>query len=542
MEKIIYTNSAMIINDYDLGDCQTLEWNFKTYDPITHSVTFFGMYYDAENRRLFLPRGIDKFFVETKLKSVAKDDSPLFTKTKHCHGFEKINVKMKYFPKDERQKEALRFMLCADNYEINKYKSQFSVNLPTGAGKTYCSIATIVLENIRSCIISSQSGLLDQWKKCILEYTDCKPNDVCKLEGSQSLLRIINGKSSNMDRKIYLITHATLKSFGDTYGWDKVEKLFEALKIGIKVFDEAHQNFANMCMVDFYTNVYRTYYITATPTRSSKDEIKVFELYLRNVPSIDLWDQESDPHTKYIAIKYNSCPKFSDINECSNKFYGLDRNKYCAYLMNNPRFWMMFDYIFNLVEKAGGKALFFIQTNEAILKVKDRIISLYPEYKNDVGIYTSITEEKDRITEKNKRFILSTTKSAGAGEDIKGLKYTVVLAETFKSSLLAQQTLGRTRDPDTYYIELVDIGFKQLVRWYSDKKPIFSKYALSTREMKIQGSQVQNIAEDARIDRYNRMNRVVEFNCGKTVDAVTFLPQNENTIDCVCFLNGGPRD
>ena len=56
---------------------------------------------------------------------------------------------------------------------------------------------------------------------------------------------------------------------------------------------------------------------------------------------------------------------------------------------------------------------------------------------------------------------MTTTKSAGAGEDIPGLKYSVVLAEPFRSEVLARQTLGRTRDPNTTYIELVDIGFKQ---------------------------------------------------------------------------------
>ena len=47
---------------------------------------------------------------------------------------------------------------------------------------------------------------------------------------------------------------------------------------------------------------------------------------------------------------------------------------------------------------------------------------------------------------------LSTTKSAGLGEHIEHLKMTIVLAEPFKSNVIAQQTLGRTRDKNTVYI------------------------------------------------------------------------------------------
>lgn len=533
--KIVYTNSAIIINDYNFGDSPSLEWNFKSYDPLTHKYNLFGMYYDEQNRRLYLPRGIDKSFVEKKLQSIAVTDDPIETHIEHCHSYERVKIKIKYFPRDERQKEALRFMLCEGNYSWNKSKSQFSVNLPTGAGKTYCSIATIALEGIRSCIISSQSGLLDQWEARILEYTNLSKRDIGRLTGSQQLLRVINDSSSAMNKKIYLFTHGTLQSFGSTYGWDKIGLLFKKLKIGMKFFDEAHQNFENMCMIDFHSNVYRTYYVTATPTRSASTEIKIFGLYLRNVPFIDLWDENQDPHTKYIAFKYNSNPKPSDVMNCKNA-YGLDRNKYVSYLMKNGRFWMAFDYIFNLIEKSGGKALFFVQTNEAILKIKDRIVTLYPEYKHEVGIYTTLTGDNKQY-EKEKRFILSTTKSAGAGEDIKGLKYVIVLAEPFKSSLLAQQTLGRARDNNTFYIELVDVGFKQTKRYYEEKKPVFEKYALSTKEILMSQNGLPNMAEDARIDRYNRFKRAVTFNNPSQIEAVKFIndPNYQSAVNAVYF-------
>ena len=62
---------------------------------------------------------------------------------------------------------------------------------------------------------------------------------------------------------------------------------------------------------------------------------------------------------------------------------------------------------------------------------------------------------------------------------------TVVIAEPFKSEVLARQTLGRTRDKDTLYIELVDLGFKQTRNYYYSKLHIFNKYALTTSDTTI---------------------------------------------------------
>lgn len=523
LSKIILTPTAIMITDYDYGSCPSLEYNFKSYDPLTHKIEIMGMYYDSNNRVLYLPRSMDTDFIFRKLESKNFNGDYYRIDTYPYNKFSVFDkqIKLKYAPRDERQIKALQFMLCQGEYSYNIYRTQFAVNLPTGAGKTYCSTATIAFLNIKSIVITAQSSILDQWKNDILDYTNLDESDICKIEGSAVINRILSNKSNLIHKKIYLVTHSTLKSFGDSNGWNKVTELFEKLQIGLKFFDEAHQNFSNMCMIDFYTNVYRTYYVTATPKRSNKDENKIYSIYMKGVPAIQLFDEDSDPHTRYIAIRYNSHPTQADIYACKNKTYGLDRNKYVRYLMSNENFWYMFDHLFNLIEKQGGRALFYIGINDAIEKIKQRIIYLYPEYANDVGIYTSISDNKQ--AEREKRFILSTTKSAGAGEDIKGLKYSVVLAEPFKSEVLAQQTLGRTRDNNTYYIELVDTGFRQTNAFYNAKKKIFNTYALSTKQIDVPQSRIKELYQSAYSDRIERCKRGLEFNVSPMVKGVEFF-------------------
>ena len=526
--KMILHNSAIEITDCEPTDYPTLLRSFSIYDPLYHKSFPVGYYYDSENRRLFLPRGIDSDYVRRKVESVMDGDERFSSNVVHGHKFEYVTkkIKMKFLPRDKTQEEALRFILCKDKYRPNSSSSQFGLYLNTGKGKTFISTCAISYLGIRSMIITSQSGILDQWRERIEEYTDINDSEIVKIEGGPMINRILEGKSSIDDKSIYLCTHSTLQTFGSSHGWDKVGELFKKLGIGIKIFDEAHQNFQNMALIDFATrDVWRTYYVTATPARSDRQEDKIYKLYMKNIPSINLFNPEVDPHTNYIAIKYNSCPRPADINFCKNSIYGISNPSYIAYIIKNERFWIMFDYIFSLIYQSGGKALFYIGTNAGIEKVYERIVSTYPELQYDVGIYSSINPNKAEA--KNKKYILTTTKSAGAGEDIPHLRFSVVLAEPFKSEVLARQTLGRTRDPNTIYLELVDVGFKQLVNYFNSKKSTFSKYAASTKCLTVDNRKIFNLEEETRLSIRNRFKRGIYLNEISDIEAVTFTDKND---------------
>lgn len=523
--KMVLHNTAIVIQNCDPTDFPTLTRKFSTYDAIYHRLTPIGIYYDNSERKLYLPRGIDVDYVKRKVESIIEED---FTSTvihNRKYGYVTKPIRMKMLPRDDVQKEALKFVLCKDKYQRNSAKSQFGINLNTGKGKTFICSCILSYLGIRSIVITAQSGILDQWRERIKEYTDIDDSEIVKLEGGHMISRILNDSSTVANKSLYLCTHSTLQNFAASHGWDKIGELFNKLGIGIKFFDEAHQNFQNMALIDFSAcDVWRTYYITATPSRSDRQEDVIYKLYMKNVPSIELFNPDIDAHTNYIAIKYNSCPKPSDVNACKNSVYGLSNPPYIDYLMRNERFWIMFDYIFSLIYKSGGKALFYIGTNSGILKVKQRILFNYPELVNDVGIYSSINENKQ--IDKMKKYILTTTKSAGAGEDIPGLKYSVVLAEPFKSEVLARQTLGRTRDPNTTYIELVDVGFRQLVSYFNFKRPIFAKYASSTKLMFVDNPKLANIEEESRIIMKNRFKEVLEFNIPKNQEVIQFMDSN----------------
>lgn len=532
--KITVRNTCIIINDYNMGDSPQLEEIFKIYDMITHSFNNFGMYYDEKNKRLFLPSGLDLW----KIKGYFNEK---YYDRETAHPYKHIqDIKMKLLPRDEQQQEALRFMVGVNEYENNFHSNQLSVNLNTGKGKTYCSIATVAFFKIKTMIITGSNSLLSQWGQNIISYTNLQEKDIVHISGSDSINMILQGKSQKaLNGQIFLCSHGTLKSFGDTYGWDGVYRLFEILGIGIKIFDEAHTHFENMLMIDYYTNVYKTYYVTATPGRSNWRENRIFQLSIKNVPNIDLFDENNDPHTDYIAIKWNSRPTPQQISACRNK-YGLDRMKYIDYITKNSNFYSMMHIIMDLVIKCKGRVLMYIGTNDGILRVYHWIGTNYPEFIGDIGIFTSLLSKEQKLKEKQKKILLSTTKSAGLGEHIEGLKMTIVLAEPFKSEILARQSLGRTRDPKTLYIELVDMGFRYVKKFYFDKLPIFNKYASSVSDSTIDQYELDRRSQNIIDKRTTWRESPIELD-DKRFDFDSVLPkkkkENDGPIRPIEFIN-----
>lgn len=482
MPKIIIRNSSIVVEDYEAHSCPDLEKAFMVFDPTTHSYRYVALHYDSDNKKLYLPRGIDIWWVENLLHTEAFVEKNAYDKFDYYDN----DIKMKYLPRDDDQVDALQFAVGKGKYAATETKSQLSINLTTGKGKTYVAIGSMSIFAIKSVVITYARSVLLQWKKCILEYTNITSKEIYEITGSQSIYNLLLKSPEQIKKiKVFLVTHSTLKNYGDNKGWDSISTLFKHLRIGLKFIDEAHTNFDNMCMIDYYTNVFKTFYLTATPARSDTSEDIIYQFSFKNIYAIDLFHPDTDPHTHYLAMRYSSRPSAQILSACKNK-YGLDRNKYTNYIVTNERFRIMTVVVFNFIltkimTNPQDQMIVYIGTNEAIVKVREFLINTFPFLKYEIGIFSSIVDNSIKQLALEKRIILTTTKSAGAAIDIKNLKCTLVLAEPFKSEVLARQTLGRTRNHNTYYIEVVDRGFRYCNKYYIDKKKVFLKYALDTK-------------------------------------------------------------
>jgi hypothetical protein len=129
----------------------------------------------------------------------------------------------------------------------------------------------------------------------------------------------------------------------------------------------------------------------------------------------------------------------------------------------------------------------------------------YPEFAGEIGVFSGLVNQEDKVQEKKKRIILSTMKSAGAAEQIDGLKMAVVLAAPFKSTVTAIQAAGRLRDRDTYFVELIDLSFQSIKKYYYYKLSTYNKYMLSVSDVNMRDDDLDTKSYDCMMRREKTM-------------------------------------
>lgn len=489
MYTVEIRSTCMVLHNYEPGDNERLEKSLSIWDKSKHKYYPVARYYDSKNKKLYVCKGLELWLVIPSFARNTVSQTP-------PDQYDNIGqVLLKTQPRDERQYEAIRFCLGMDQYYSNRNLSQLSLNLIMGAGKSFVAIFCFAFYAIRTMVITSSVSWLEQWKEKILEYTNLRAEEIYIISGSNSIENLFNGKVNRKKIKFYLSTHSTLHSWGKNHGWNKLRQLFQDLRIGIKIYDEAHLYFDNICRIDFFSNVWKTYYLTATPLKSDFYQNIIYQKCFATVPKINLFDEINDPHTSYLAILFNSHPSAFSLDKCNNSTkYGFSIMEYIDYFEKTEVYFKLLQIVlihcFTNI-KPDEKILIYIGKNSAILNTYYWI--RYHYYNISVGIYTSLTKDSKK-SQLDNTVILTTTKSASALLDIPKLKKVVIFCEPFNSAVLAQQILGRTRDKDTEMIEMVDCGFQRIKEWYINKKRnVYTKYATEVNEIAYTESEINNI-------------------------------------------------
>lgn len=502
--KLEVYNTHIEVNDYDFFDCEKLIDYFKFYEAFTFQYRF--IHYDKDSRKLYLPRGLDVSFVESLLgvrahfNSISDSDRIYKNSTP---------ILLKYPPRDNKQKECIQFLTGKGKYAYTSRYTQLMVALGTGKGKTYLGIFYMALLNVKSIIITSNIDWLRQWKERILFHTNLNQKQIHLISGTKEMLS--KSKKDPYDLadmySIYLISHSTISNFINNYGKEELHKFFIKLGIGLKIYDEAHLNFENMANIDFFTNTFKTLYLSATPARGEENENRVYNLYFKNVPKISLFDRNVDPRTNYISVLYNSGISPIELNKCYT-IHGFSKTRYADYIIRNGNFYKAVAIIFNIISRIPGKKMFFLSTNESIMQLQDWIRLNYPEYRDHIGIYTSINPTKTYALDFP--IILTTSKSAGAAVDISGLGVSINLLEPTRSAPQNQQRLGRTRGNNTYYIDLVDCDCRSCRDYYIANLEMFRTHCISTRELDCRNDILGKRYNNVIVDRQKGINPFVK--------------------------------
>lgn len=469
MDKILLKQTHIIVENYTLGENKALEEMLTCRDKYD-KVTSIYYSYDTKNKVLRLPRGIDVNFLSTEL------DRPLEFVTLEEKP-KKMTIKLKVQPRNELQTKSIMFLTGEGEFSYTNKYSQLSLNLPTGEGKTYVTIASCTRIKEKVLIITNVENIKEQWYQSLLKFTNINEEEIININSSKILKKI--WEDDLPPYKIYLVNHATLTSFANKYSWFELDTIFKNMGIGVKVIDEAHKNFGNTVMMDLYTNVKKTIYLTATLNRSDWREDKVFNTFFSTIAKYGknaIYTKEKT--TIYVPVKYNSHPSVRTQARMKT-FRGFNRYRYCDYCIENEKFIeVLTQMLTTFTAKDYGKILILISKIDSGFILADMIREKFPNKK--VGIYNSKIDKEEKIEQKKSDIIISTAASLGTGSDINNLRV-VIMCEAYSSDVISIQTLGRLRTiegVECFFVELVDEGFNMIIEMQKRRERLF-KYRCS---------------------------------------------------------------
>lgn len=476
MNKIVVNRTYTSIPNYNIGDDEFLENQLSIWDKVYFRHNNIGFQWNEETKELRIPRSYSVNSLSSRFRELPMEFN-------YEHDPEaKVVYTLKYMPKNNIQKKAISFLLGDGDFAYSKKYSQLSLNLDTGDGKTYCTIAYLTFVKTTSMIITHNNSIKGQWYESFLKFTSLSENHILDIDGSSAITKILKmlDKKDTLPYKVYLVNHATIRNYAKKHGWDSIKELFIKLKIGVKVFDEAHLEFANLISIDLNTNTKRTLYLTANFKRDGIEESKIFKLCYGHVVSYGVETRnDKRKHIKYLGVLFNTYPSIQDQASVKN-IHGFDKNRYCDYLIEKDEFFNVVTRFTKLSFKNKGKVLILLSKIHAGEIMKEHLDYVFKEenINKTVSIYNSKISHEDKEKALMSDVIISTQKSLGTGNDIPGLR-TVIMTEAYSSKIIANQTSGRLRvysdEDDSFYIELVDIGFNRAYKMYKSRLSVFKK-------------------------------------------------------------------
>lgn len=468
MPEIRVFNTHIEVFPYKKGDAKNIEKLLSKYDNVSHKYIPIGFY--IEDSILYLPRGINLTLLKDTFNAIP-------TMVNIYDNFERISGgNMKFPPRDRIQEESIDFLTSTGNFVNGNRYNQFGLNLDTGDGKTYCMTNAMLQLKMKGIIITHKQILKEQWMKTILEMSDVSEDRICDISGSEVMEAIMEGK---IVADYYYVNHQTLNNYARIHGWRMLHEFFNKIKVGIKIVDEAHKFFENSLMIDFFTNTYKSFYLTATFTRSDPKEVKIFKtafssLYRFGEETFDY--EEKRKHIVFIVVYFRSHP-VNEENLRLNTGYGFSSYKYIDYELNEDYNTLIkvIRRVVKQTENLNGKTLIISPKTESVDTIADKL----RDY-TDKTVGTVHSKNSSEVNEegRNSDIISSTIKSIGEGDDIKGLRVLINI-DPIGSKALADQLRGRLREyskeDDTFFFHLVDTSVPESYAFLKRILPVMSR-------------------------------------------------------------------
>ncbi len=468
-------NSLILRNpDLESDEYKKFEKAFSVYDEIYHK--YFSSVITIHDGDVYIPASIGENRIRYYFKDAEFVKNYASTVKSAAMHYEMINK-----PRSDIQKEAIAFL---SRMRSNNGPREMFLSLPTGTGKTFVTITMIGLLRKKAMVIVDSIELAEQWKSQFLKHSNLTEDKIKILSGRDSVEDAIK---NNNKYYIYIAMHRTLGMLIEEDP-NSINVLSNKLKIGTRVFDEAHVNFKNICKINSFSNVEYVIFLTATPSRSNFRDESVYAKVFGSVPYYNGRHVEAVENTNYcnvVLYKYNTNPPLEVKAGCKTP-KGFSAALWARYILNDG-----YEYFIECLKdiitnfkfiKYKKKVAIVLPTIELIKKTKKDLDEFF---KIDCGLF--IGEAKDRETEVNKQFFITTDKMFDKGKDVQSLEILINFCP-FSSLVKLEQMFGRIRyvqGKSHVFIDVTDMGFPSCKAQLNNRKRFYKKKAKSIKEMKL---------------------------------------------------------
>ena len=453
-----------------------------------------GYVFDTDADLLYLHRGVDltylqRLLINSKVRIHEPDEYDSME-----YQFEEVIP-----PRDQLQVDIIDFFKGINGHANTAGCHQLLLQAGTGTGKTFTASYGACSLSMKTIIFVHTVSLIKQWYNTLIEKHGFPSNRI-RLLTTQDLMKAAVD-NIDYDADVYIVTHQTFHSAAKNCGtFTKASKMLKNLKIGLKIIDECHLMFGNILTIDFLSNINKTFYLSATPGRSNKDDNSIFKYvfsscvrYKRselssesiipkkwvsyNVVSVDT----KTPHNVY---KYRVLGRGNSMNAISYGKFVIQRDTKqthfkCirdilkqTFIKDENSKVIVFVPLIDLVENL----TFFLQTQ----------LSYDEQFPYDLKIrsMTSRNTSQEKEYAKKADVIVTTIQSCGTGVDLPGLT-TAICASPFVSPLTSEQVFGRLRycGKKCFYYDIIDTSIPMDINFWKSRRKTFERLALEIHSM-----------------------------------------------------------
>lgn len=452
-----------------------------------------GYIYDEDEDVIYFHRGVDIEYLRRLLININVT----------MHEYDEFdNMKFEFEevmpPRDDYQKDIIDFFKGVNGHANSYARNQLLLPAGTGTGKTFTSSYAACNIGMKTIIIVHRSNLIKQWYTTLTNMHGVPSKSIHILNTKDLCDAALNRHSCDAD--IYILTHATFRVAVKTIQSFKIaSNIFKNLKIGLKIIDECHLEFGNIVLIDMLTNVYKSFYLSATPARSNKDEQSIYKYVFSNT----LYYRRSELSKETIIprkwVSYNTIALNSNLNPNVYR-YKVNRGKsmnaisYGKFVIKTDKkqthFKCIRDLLRDLFSKDDkSKVIVFvplIELTEELQFFLSTQLSYDETFAYDLSIRTMTSKNSASEKEYAKKadVIVTTIQSCGTGVDLPGLTG-VICASPFASAVTAEQVFGRLRycGKVCYYYDIVDKSVPADNYFWKARKKVFEHLALEIHTM-----------------------------------------------------------